>query len=282
MALTYAQYINKNLKRLANYINHLADFSKKYNEGIKNLCSKSKADNITKSENTIKYEKEIKESYDKAMELYNDLKRIADKYRSRMNINSDLQWFHDRLNSARLPIYEKATLKLTTSKQDGVPTGGAAMPTSPNKADFSDMAKFNIYMKNNPDAKGLANIFLGNPKNAPYSEEYKYLPAKSGEILNSKYNLYKTNKEINKNWSGFAYSKYSTLAKNVSSYADLKNQLLKRYDETTNKFDSNILEVNFDKDKICDVCQLGKQKRIFFKSKIKFSFVVLPYLMDAG
>ena len=26
-------------------------------------------------------------------------------------------------------------------------------------------------------------------------------------------------------------------------------------------------KINFDKDKICDVCQLGKQTRVFFKSK---------------
>ena len=126
MAQTQAQYINRNLKRLANYINHLADFSKKYNEGIKNLCSKSNTSNISKSEETIKYEKEMKESYDKAMDLYNDLKRIADRYSKRMNINSDLQWFHNRLNSARLPKYEKVTLKLEPAKQDGIVTGGAA------------------------------------------------------------------------------------------------------------------------------------------------------------
>ena len=126
MAQTQAQYINRNLKRLANYINHLADFSKKYNEGIKNLCSKSNTSNISKSEETIKYEKEMKESYDKAMDLYNDLKRIADRYSKRMNINSDLQWFHNRLNSARLPKYEKVTLKLEPAKQDGIVTGGAS------------------------------------------------------------------------------------------------------------------------------------------------------------
>ena len=255
MAQTQAQYINKNLKRLANYINHLADFNKKYNEGIKDLCSKSKAGNITKSENTIKYEKEIKESYNKTMELYNDLKRIADKYRNRMNIDSDLQWFHNRLNSARLPIYEKATLKLTTSEQDGVPTGGAAMPTSPSKADFSDMAKFDIYMKtnnwlnkNNPDAQELANIFLASPRRAPESEEYKYIPPSSSCILNSKYNL-QGNKKIDNFWSGFAYSKYSTLAKNVSNYADLKNQLVKHYNSNTGQFDADKIDVNFDNDK---------------------------------
>ena len=49
MAQTQAQYINKNLKKLANYINYIADFSKKYNKGIENLCSKSRADKITKT-----------------------------------------------------------------------------------------------------------------------------------------------------------------------------------------------------------------------------------------
>ncbi len=42
MAQTQALYINTNLKKLANYINHLANFSKKYNEGIKDLYSKIK------------------------------------------------------------------------------------------------------------------------------------------------------------------------------------------------------------------------------------------------
>ena len=126
MAQTQAQYINVNLKRLANYINHLAEFIKKYNEGIKDICSKSKAETITKTEDTIRNEKEIKESYDKAMEFYNDLKRIARNYKWGMNIDYELQMFHSRFNSARLPIYERFTLRLEHSKQDEVPTGGAA------------------------------------------------------------------------------------------------------------------------------------------------------------
>lgn len=151
MTQTQAQYINKNFKKLANYINHLANFSKKYNEGVKNLCSKSNASSITKSEETLKYEKEMKESYDKAMELYNDLKLIADKYRSRMNINSDLQWFHNKLNSTRLPIYKKAKLKLESSNQDGIATGGAANINHDNKYNIKD-EEFNIHFN-------LKNIF---------------------------------------------------------------------------------------------------------------------------
>ena len=52
------------------------------------------------------------------MDLYNDLKRIADRYKSRMNIDSDIQWFQSRFNSARLPIYEKVTLELKKIEQN--------------------------------------------------------------------------------------------------------------------------------------------------------------------
>ncbi len=90
-----------------------------------------------------------------------------------------------------------------------------AMATNPHKADFSDQSKFDLNMRtnmllnrNNPDAQELANIFLGDPYKAPYSEEYKHLPAGSGKVLNSKYNLTKTNKEIKNYSEGFAYSRY--------------------------------------------------------------------------
>jgi hypothetical protein len=115
---------------LVNYINHIVDFNNSYNKAIRDLCSKSDSDNITKSEEIIEYEKEIKSSYDTAMNLYNDLRCIADKYRSQMNIDSDLQWFHNRLIVTRLPIYENITLAIkheTDSDIDiGVPTGWAA------------------------------------------------------------------------------------------------------------------------------------------------------------
>ncbi len=61
------------------------------------------------------------------MELYRDLKRIADRYKSHMNIDSDIHWFNNRLNDARLPIYKKATLELTPFTQYEVPTDGAAV-----------------------------------------------------------------------------------------------------------------------------------------------------------
>ena len=186
MALTYAQYINKNLRKLADYINHLADFSKKYNEGIKDLCSKSNTYNITKTENTKKYEKEIKESYDKAMSLYNDLKRIADKYNSRMNIDSDIQWFQSRLNSTKLPIYEKVTLKLEPSKQDGIATGGASPIQN-----VLDMYTRNINHEKEFEKKyenlakqKLAEILIGDNYNPDFYDhaKHKYGPDTAGML----------------------------------------------------------------------------------------------------
>ena len=158
MAQSQVQYINRNLTELENYINYLVDFSKEYDNAVKDLCSKSNAEKITKSEERIKQEKEIKESYETAMNLYNDLRRIADKYRSRMNIDSDLQWFHNSLNSARLPIYEKATLKLTTSEQDSLPTGGAAEVKKTMKQGLAEYAIGNNY---NPEFYIIAKSTFG-------------------------------------------------------------------------------------------------------------------------
>ncbi len=157
MTMTYAQYINYEMERLVNYINHIAEFNNSYNKALKDLCSKSKNGNITKSEETIKFEKGIKESYDKAMELYNDLKRIADKYRSGMNIDSDVHWFNSRLNDARLPIYEKATLELKTEGRnlyDGIPTGGAAEINN-NKNNDKKLQEYLVSLYN--DYKGIEN-----------------------------------------------------------------------------------------------------------------------------
>ncbi len=261
MTMTYAQYINYEMERLVNYINHIAEFNNSYNKALKDLYSKSKNGNITKSEETAKFEKEIKESYDKATELYRELGHIADKYKNGSDVKDDIKYFNNKLNNTEFKVYEKATISLepaegkyNSESEQGTLTGGAAMPTEPEKADFSDMAKFDLYMKtnnwlnkNNPDAKELANIFLASPKNAPESEEYKYIPPSSSCILNSRYNL-KGNKKIDNFWSGFAYSKYSTLAKNVSNYSYLKNQLVEHYNSSTGKFDKYKIEVNFDND----------------------------------
>ena len=254
MAKNYVKYINGNLRKLADYINHIVDLNNKYGKAVKDLCNQSKKGKVTKSKELIEYEKEMKQSYDKAIKLYNDLTQIAERYKAGRNIDSDIKWFHSNFNLAGLTTYKKITLKLEPSKQDGIVTGGAAISINPRKADFSDMAQKHWSMRtninlnnNNPDAQELANIFLASPKNAPESEEYKYIPPSSSCILNSRYNL-KGNKKIDNFWSGFAYSKYSTLAKNVSNYSYLKNQLVEHYNSSTGKFDKDKIEVNFDND----------------------------------
>ena len=186
MAQTQAQYINRNLTELENYINYLVDFSKEYDNAVKDLCSKSNAEKITKSEETIKQEKEIKESYETAMNLYNDLRRIADKYRSRMNIDSDLQWFHSRLNSARFPIYERTTLKLKHSTQNGAPTGGASALQN-----VQDMYTRNINHEKEFEKKyenlakqKLGEILIGDNYNPDFYDhaKHKYGPDTAGML----------------------------------------------------------------------------------------------------
>jgi hypothetical protein len=118
MAQTQAQYINMNLKRLANYINHLAALNKKYKEAIERVCSKSISDKIIKDESTLKYEKKMKESYKKAKSLYNDLRRIAENYKWGINVSNDIQLFNTRLNMTRLPILKGGILKIRTFKTE--------------------------------------------------------------------------------------------------------------------------------------------------------------------
>lgn len=140
------------------------------------------------------------------------------------------------------------------SKSDGVITGAAAMPEHPSKADFSG-AKQNIFISANnyfnksyPDARELANIFLVKPKNTPKSEEYNYISPGYAKVLNEKYKLTGTNKEINENWSGIAYSRYSTLSQNLSKCQDLQKQVRKSFDEKTKQFKTYKLDVDFNND----------------------------------
>jgi murein DD-endopeptidase MepM/ murein hydrolase activator NlpD len=128
MADNYAEYINENLNWLSNYLNHLADFDKQYRQAVYNLCN-GKTDDVEKSDETLEYEQEMQEAYDNAKRLYNDLKLIAQKYNSRMNVQWDLESFHRRLTMTKLPVYERATLKMTTTERhqaNGYLTGLAA------------------------------------------------------------------------------------------------------------------------------------------------------------
>ena len=130
MSYNYVQYINCNLEILVNYINHLVEFSNKYNDAINEIYRESGTISLTKSEQAIKCEKEIKDAYDTAVKLYEDLKRIAQNYQYGLNIYSDIRSFDNRLKSAKLPIYESAKIEVESvpSEYDvllDILTGGA-------------------------------------------------------------------------------------------------------------------------------------------------------------
>jgi len=266
---TFANYINKTLKFLWLYMKKIRKYEMDYYRAKEKLTSDSVLE-VMDAPSAIAHERKIIQTYSTAAIFYNKLKDIAIKYKNGINVEQELRIFNEELNDAHLPIFEKTFIRLKTMKKNpadnilsGTMTGGAAMATNPHKANFSDQAQFDFNMRtnmllnrNNPDAQELANIFLGDPYKAPYSEEYKHLTAGFGKVLNSKYNLTKTNKEIKNYSDGFAYSRYSTLAKNVSNYADLRNQIKKHYNEETNSFDINKIDVNFDLDQNLH-CALG-------------------------
>ena len=135
MTEPYAEIINCELEYLANYINHLVEFNEEYNKALLELCEKAESDNITKSEDMLKYEKEVKDYYDKAMSFYNDLRRIGESYQRNQDVYNDLISFNNRLEVANFPIYESGTLELITKKYelvsnqnlaDGILTGAAS------------------------------------------------------------------------------------------------------------------------------------------------------------
>ena len=78
---------------------------------------------VTKSKELIEYEKDLKQSYDKAMKLYNDLTQIAERYKAGRNIDSDIKWFHSKFNLAGLTTYKKITLQLKKINQKSKNSG---------------------------------------------------------------------------------------------------------------------------------------------------------------
>ena len=112
---------------------------------------------VTKSKELIEYEKDLKQSYDKAMKLYNDLTQIAERYKAGRNIDSDIQWFHSNFNLAGLTTYKKITLKLEPSKQEGIVTGVTS----------SIQNVQNMYTKNINREKEQAEKFTNTIKQIP-------------------------------------------------------------------------------------------------------------------
>lgn len=125
MTSTQRKYINRNGKHLANYINYLVDLQKEYNLIIKELSKN--VDNVTLSEEANEYGRSINESYNRAKELYSDVKRIADLYRNGLIVSSgELQRLNMRLSTSELPIYNPIKMQLIALNSINVPTGAAA------------------------------------------------------------------------------------------------------------------------------------------------------------
>jgi len=179
MAKNYVKYINGNLRKLADYINHIVALNNKYGNAVKDLCSQSKNFKVTKSKELIEYEKDLKQSYDKAMKLYNDLTQIAERYKAGRNIDSDIQWFHSNFNLAGLTTYKKITLKLEPSKQDGIATVGAAMLDwgKQHGAEYAIGKRYNEYWYNKakndfgPDTAGMLDLAHEKQINPNYTND---------------------------------------------------------------------------------------------------------------
>ena len=120
-------------------------------------------------------------------------------------------------------------------------------------ADFTDYGNANIKInnflnKNRPNAKEMANIFLAKPQNIPLSKEYSYIPKGNANILNYKYKLLGTNKEIPQNWEGIVYNQYSSLSKNISNSTEMQNEIRKQFNIMRADTLNNKLEVDFSQD----------------------------------
>lgn len=115
MGNNYAEYIQKNLDRLQDYINYLVDVKDEYYKELKIFTTE--VDKLNKSQSAIQFEKRLLGAYDNAKRLYDDLKLIAQKYNSRMNVKWDLESFHRRLTTTRFPKFDNTKLKLTTTER---------------------------------------------------------------------------------------------------------------------------------------------------------------------
>ena len=143
MTRKQVNYINKESKRLANYINHLADLSKQYYQAINNLCLKNNVNinNITKSDELIEFEQKLKRSYDKAKDLYNELEFIKNQYRGNIDVSCMLTHYHNMRTMTILPIFKTMTLTLEKTKtisNNGTPTGYAADIENTNQQEITD------------------------------------------------------------------------------------------------------------------------------------------------
>ena len=94
----------------------------------------------------------------------------------------------------------------------------------------------------------MANIFLAKPQNIPLSKEYSYIPKGNANILNYKYKLFGTNKEIPQNWEGIIFNQNSSLYKNISNSIEMQNEIKRQFNIMRVDTLNDKLEVDFSKD----------------------------------
>ncbi|MBR1460574.1 hypothetical protein IJ596_02925, partial [bacterium] len=120
-------------------------------------------------------------------------------------------------------------------------------------ANFNDYGNGNIKInnflnRNRQNTKEMANIFLAKPQNIPLSKEYSYIPKGNANILNYKYKLFGTNKEIPQNWEGIVFNQYSSLSKNVSNSTEMQNKIREQFNIMRIDTLNDKLEVDFSQD----------------------------------
>ena len=165
---------------------------------------------------------------------------ISDLLQPNVKLHNDINNAKDFINKYHLDDKFKYALSHNTSGIN-------------HSADFTDYGNGNIKInnflnKNRPNAKEMANIFLAKPQNIPLSKEYSYIPKGNANILNFKYKLFGTNKEIPQDWEGIIFNQNSSLFKNVSNSTEMQNKIREQYNVMRADTLNDKLEVDFSKD----------------------------------
>ena len=172
---------------------------------------------------------------------FNNQKQIiSDLLQPNVKLHNDINNAKDFINNYHIDDKFKYALSHNTSGIN-------------HSADFTDYGNGNIKInnflnKNRPNAKEMANIFLAKPQNIPLSKEYSYIPKGNANILNFKYRLFGTNKEIPQDWEGIIFNQKSSLFKNVSNSIEMQNKIREQYNVMRANTLNDKLEVDFSKD----------------------------------
>ena len=233
--------IDNNIAKLVNAKNR-TEYSKIYEPLQKDWQAYQSAKNIV---NRIKVHANNEDFQSVANDLGNFVSNnqkqfISDLLQPNVKLHNDINNAKDFINKYHLDDKFKYALSHNTSGIN-------------HSADFTDYGNGNIKInnflnKNRPNAKEMANIFLAKPQNIPLSKEYSYIPKGNANILNYKYKLFGTNKEIPQDWEGIIFNQNSSLFKNVSNSTEMQNKIREQYNVMRADTLNDKLEVDFSKD----------------------------------